>query len=432
MLDINLFRDEKTREIIKKSEENRFKDSSVVDKIYELDKERIVINFQHDKINGELNKIQKDIKEVMINAKKNKDSAENVNMALKRLENMKLEPKERQNNLSKKAVELKDEIDRLIKTVGNLIEEDVPICKNDGGNITVRKFESKREVKPAKGYADLMAGYTNSAAGANVVRHRGYYLQGKMALLGRALKNYAVDFLIENGYDLMQTPVMMTHETMALTSQLSDFDDQLYKVEGGLYLIATSEQPLTALFMNQKMTEFDLPKKYAGESLCFRKEAGAYGKDNAGIFRVHQFEKIEQFVLCKPEESTEYHDKMIKLSEKFYESLEISFQVVLISSGELNDAASKKYDLEALFPNAGKFRELVSASNCTDYQSRNLNVAYGFPKKGERPSYVHMLNSTLCAVQRTLCCIVENYQDGDKIIVPNVLRKYTNFDEFEI
>ncbi|CAG2099934.1 unnamed protein product [Medioppia subpectinata] len=180
---------------------------------------------------------------------------------------------------------------------------------------------------------------------------------------------------------------------------------------------ATSEQPLTALFMNKRLTDFDLPKIYAGESLCFRKEAGAYGKDNAGIFR--------------PSESEMYHDQMLNISREFYESLDLSYQVVLISSGEMNDAASKKYDLEAFFPNAGKYRELVSASNCTDYQSRNLNVYYGFTKANEKPQFVHMLNSTLCAIQRTLCCIVENYQDGLKIIVPEVLRKYVTFDYIE-
>lgn len=164
----------------------------------------------------------------------------------------------------------------------------------------------------------------------------------------------------------------------------------------------------------------------------FRKEVGAYGKDNAGIFRVHQFAKVEQFVVCKSNESNDMLEKLIKTSEDFYKSLDISYQVVLISSGELNDAASKKYDLEAEFPNAGKFRELVSASNCTDFQLRNLNVGHGFVKDGEKQVYVHMLNATLCAVQRTLCCITENFQDGDKIIVPDVLRTYTKFDEFEI
>lgn len=428
MLDITLFRDAQTRSIIRKSEENRFKDATVVDKIYELDQERIVANFQHDKINTEMNAIQKKIKEAVVQAKKD---GTDVKMTIESLEKLKIDPKARQAELREKADRLNEEVIRLLQSVGNVMTDDVPVCKNEDGNVTVREYKSTRELKPAKGYADLMSGFVNANAGANVVGHRGYYLEGRMALLGRALKNYAVDFLAEHGYTYIQTPVMMRKEIMAQTSQLSDFDDQLYKVDEEHYLIATSEQPMTALFMNQKLCDTDLPKFYAGESLCFRREAGAYGKDNAGIFRVHQFEKIEQFVLCQPDESPAIHEKLVAVSEEFYKSLDISYRVVLIASGELNDAAAKKYDIEAEFPNAGKYRELVSASNCTDYQSRNLNVGFGFPKEGSRQAYVHMLNSTLCAIQRTLCCIVENYQDNNKIIVPEALRRYTGFDEFE-
>lgn len=428
MLDINLFRDEKTRAAIRKSEESRFKDASVVDRIHELDQERIRANYQHDKINGEINAIQKKIKEAFVSSKR---EGEDFSKLVGELKQMKLGPKDRQAELRSRAEELNAEVERLLPTVGNIVDGDVPVHRNDDGNVVVRTFKSKRPVKPERGYAELMANFVNAAAGANVVGHRGYYLQGKMAHLARALKNYAIDFLEERGYTFIQTPVMMRKDVMSLTSQLSDFDDQLYKVQDDFYLIATSEQPLTALFMNQKLGASELPKKFAGESLCFRREAGAYGKDNAGIFRVHQFEKIEQFVVCRPEESREMHERLVETAEEFYKSLDISFNIVKISSGELNDAAARKYDLEASFPHGGKFRELVSASNCTDYQSRSLNVGYGYPKEGERPVYVHMLNSTLCAVQRTLCCIVENYQDGGSIVVPEVLRKYTTFSTFE-
>lgn len=430
MLDINLFRDEKERAKIRKSEEDRFKDASVVDRIYEMYEKRITTSFDCDCINADINRIQKDIKKAFVKSKK---EGADMTSVIDGLEALKVKPKERQESLTKEANSLSLEVMRLLHTVGNVIDKEVPISKSDDGNVVVRTFESGRKLNSKRGYADLMAGFTNSDAGTNVIGHRGYYLEGKMALLARALKNYAIDFLLERGCTFIQTPVMMKKEVMSLTSQLSDFDDQLYKVEGDHYLIATSEQPLTALFMNQKLTDGDLPKMLAGESLCFRREAGAYGKDNAGIFRVHQFEKIEQFVVCSPKESNKLHEKIIGISEDFYKSLDISFQVVLISSGELNDAASKKYDLEAWFPHANKFRELVSASNCTDYQSRNLNVGYGYPKDDEKPAYVHMLNATLCAIQRTLCCIVENYQDGDRaIIVPDVLRKYTPFDKIEI
>lgn len=427
MLDITLFRDPKTREIIKKSEKSRFKDEKIVDEIYEKDQERIKVNYKVDKLNAEINSIQNKIKEAFKSGKKADDEI------VEKLKEMKINPEAERDRLKEQAVSLKNDIDRLVFSIGNILEDAVPICKTDDGNVVVRTHEGTRKApEDPKSYFELMKRYTNAEAGADVFGHRGYYLQGKMALFSRALRNYAIDFLVEKGYEFIQPPVMMKKEIMGLTSQLSDFDDQLYKVQDDLYLIATSEQPLTALFMNKKLTDSDLPKMFAGDSLCFRKEAGAYGKDNAGIFRVHQFEKIEQFVICKPEESIEIHEKLIKQSEEFYKSLGLSYQVVLISSGEMNDAASKKYDLEAWFPNSKKYRELVSASNCTEYQSRNLNVCYGFSKDNERQSYVHMLNATMCAIQRCLCCIVENYQEGDKIIVPEVLRKYTGFDHVYI
>lgn len=428
MLDIHMFRDEESRNKIKESEKNRFKDISVVERIYELDKERVKANYDVDAINKEINKIQTQLKNFYKSEdKNNKELAES-------LQKLKIDPENKKELLKTKAIQLKHEIDSLMLTVGNILDPVVPIHKNDDGNVVVTTHEGFRpkeaDYSNKLGYADIMKGFTNAKAGAEIVGHRGFYLQGKFALLARALKNYAIDFLVEKGYDYIQTPVFMKKEVMALTSQLSDFDEQLYKVEDDLYLIATSEQPMTALYMNKKLS-VELPKLFAGDSLCFRKEAGAYGKDNAGIFRVHQFDKIEQFVICAPEESVKYHESMIKVSEEFFKTLGLSYQVVLISSGEMNDAAAKKYDLEAWFPNAGKFRELVSCSNCTDYQSRNLNVEHGFPKDGERSSYVHMLNGTLCAVQRSLCCIVENYQNDNCVIVPEVLRPYTRFDRIE-
>ncbi|KAM0681679.1 hypothetical protein GINT2_000193 [Glugoides intestinalis] len=430
MLDISHFRDEKEREKIRKSEKDRFKDETIVDKIYELDKERIQVNFQLDKVNAEINSIQNKMK---VAYKTEKTGGKEANKLVEELKKLKVEPEMRQVDLKEYAVQLKAKIDKLIFTIGNILDESVPIAKTDDGNITVKTHKGfKTTTGNIKGYSELMKNFTNADAGAEVFGHRGYFLKGKMALLSKALKNYAIDFLTERGYDLVQPPVMMRKDVMALTSQLSDFDEQLYKVEENLYLIATAEQPLTALHMNKKLTDHELPKLYVGDSLCFRKEAGAYGKDNSGIFRVHQFEKIEQFVLCKPEDSFKMHEELIKHSEDFYQSLGLSYRVVLISSGEMNDAATKKYDLEAWFPNAEKFRELVSASNCTDYQSRNLNVGYGYSKDNQRQEYVHMLNATLCAIQRSLCCIVENYQDIDKIVVPDVLKKYTGFDFIDL
>lgn len=177
--------------------------------------------------------------------------------------------------------------------------------------------------------------------------------------------------------------------------------------------------------------EKDLPLKYAGVSSCFRKEAGSHGRDSWGIFRVHQFEKVEQFVVCSPEDSDRLHSEMIDCSEEFMKSLKLPYQTIKIVTGALNDAATMKYDLEAWFPGYDNYRELVSCSNCTDYQSRPLEVRLGYNKQDAREKqYVHMLNGTLCATERTLCCILENYQTEEGIIVPEPLRKYMDDIEF--
>lgn len=269
--------------------------------------------------------------------------------------------------------------------------------------------------------------------GVKVVGHRGYFLKHWGVFLNQALINYGLEFLTEREYTPLQTPQFMLKDMMAKTAQLEQFDEELYKVVDGeekndKYLIATSEQPISALHADEWMVLKDLPILYAGFSTCYRREAGAHGKDAWGIFRVHQFEKvplpfspprppmltlsqIEQFVITEPEKSWEFFDKMIGYSEEFYKSLGIPYRVVAIVSGALNNAAAKKYDLEAWFPFQGEYKELVSCSNCTDYQSRNLEIRYGTKRQQDATkTYVHCLNSTLCATERALCCIMENYQ----------------------
>ena len=214
---------------------------------------------------------------------------------------------------------------------------------------------------------------------------------------------------------------------MAGVAQLEDFDEELYHVLGEegdeKYLIATSEQPICGYHMNEWLDEKELPLKYTGFSTNFRKEAGAHGKDTWGIFRVHQFDKVEQFVICKPEDSWDMHEYMIQNSREFYESLNLPYRVVNVVSGALNNAAAKKYDLEGWFPGYKAYRELVSCSNCTDYQSRAMEIRCGATKKtNEEKRYVHMLNSTLCALTRTLCCILENYQTPEGVNVPEPLQ----------
>lgn len=249
--------------------------------------------------------------------------------------------------------------------------------------------------------------------------HRGYFLKQWGVFLNQALINYSLEFLVnrkigDKSYTPLQTPQFMNKDMMAKTAQLEQFDEELYKVVDGdqeKYLIATSEQPISALHADEWILKPDLPIAYAGYSTCYRREAGSHGKDAWGIFRVHQFEKIEQFVITEPEKSWEAFDEMIATSEAFYQSLNIPYRIVAIVSGALNNAASKKYDLEAWFPFQGEYKELVSCSNCTDYQSRRLEIRFGTKTQTEMgKKYVHCLNSTLCATERALCCLMENYQ----------------------
>ncbi len=372
--------------------------------------------------------------------KKKKENCDHLFKEIKSLktENEKLE-KEKKEKFKLLQVELKQ--------VGNLLHESVLIDNNEHKNPVVRTWGKIPEMKinSTPGFAHhheilaMIDGF-DPKRGNKISGHRGYFLKGWGTMLNMALVNYGLQFLMKKKYTPMQTPFFMKKSIMAETCQLSDFDEQLYKVSTGkysdddgikdFYLIATSEQPISAYFYNETLNPEELPLRYGGFSTCFRKEAGAHGKDSWGIFRVHQFEKIEQFVITEPEKSWEEFEKMIGVAEDFYQSLKLPYRVVDIVSGDLNDAAAKKYDLEAWFPGYGTYRELVSCSNCTDFQSRGLNIKM-FPKKNAKVKesrYVHMLNATLCATERTLCCILENYQTPEGVVVPEVLRSYVGTD----
>merc|ERR1712066_354844 len=268
---------------------------------------------------------------------------------------------------------------------------------------------------------------------------RAYYLTGPAVFLQQGLIQLALQTLYKEGYSPLYTPFFMKKEVMQEVAQLSQFDDELYKVVGKgsevegdktvseKYLIATSEQPIAAFHRDEWISEKQLPIKYAGISSCFRQEVGSHGRDTRGIFRVHQFEKVEQFVITSPhdDESWKIMDEMIGNAESFCQMLNIPYRIVAIVSGALNNAASKKLDLEAWFPGGGAFRELVSCSNCLDYQARRLRVRYGQTKKmNASTEYCHMLNPSLCAVTRVICVLLEMNQTEAGIKVPEALKMY--------
>lgn len=319
---------------------------------------------------------------------------------------------------------------------GNHLHASVPVSNDEDENKVERTFG---DVSASKKYSHVdlihMIDGMNGDRGAVVSGGRGYFLTGPAVFLEQALIQHALHSLYKRDYTPLYTPFFMRKDVMQEVAQLSQFDEELYKVvgKGGedgadeKYLIATSEQPIAAYHRDEWINESALPIKYAGLSTCFRQEVGSHGRDTRGIFRVHQFEKVEQFVLTSPHDnkSWEMMDEMINNSEEFCKSLGIPYRIVNIVSGALNHAASKKLDLEAWFAGSGAFRELVSCSNCLDYQARRLLVRYGQTKKmNENVSYVHMLNATMCATTRVICAILETHQTETGVLVPEVLKPY--------
>ncbi|KAJ5179635.1 hypothetical protein N7492_002845 [Penicillium capsulatum] len=422
MLDLNDFIAERGGDVkkIKESQRKRFAPEEVVDEVIALYEEARKARYEVTQVGSKLNALMKEIGQ----KKKNKEDASDLISQKGELEKSK---KEAEN----KAAEKELERDRKIRPIGNYVHESVP---DDNQVIKTWAPPNAAMERPnCLSHHEVLTrldGY-DPERGVKIVGHRGYCLTGYGLFLNLALVNYGLEFLFRKGYTPNQPPQFMLKDLMAKTAQLEQFDEELYKVTEGedkstdKYLIATSEQPLSALHDSEWLQEKDLPIKYAGYSTCYRKEAGSHGKDAWGIFRVHQFEKIEQFVLTKPEDSWQAFEDMMATSEEFYQSLGLPYQIVAIVSGALNNAASKKQDLEAWFPFQQEYKELVSCSNCLDYQSRALEIRFGNKKATDlKKTYVHALNATLCATERTLCCVLENFQKEDGIEVPEPLRKY--------
>ncbi len=416
MLDIKLFRE--NPEIIKKSEKDRFKDVSAVDKVIDFDKRWREKLDEIQKLKHEKNKISE---EIGVLKREKKDAEELIIKASKTDEGI--------SKLEQEVQSLKEERETYRYKVGNILDKSVPVAKTEEDNITVRTFGEQKEFSfTPKGHAELVERFAELERAARISGARTYFLKGDLVLLNLALIDFGIKSLIKKGFIPMQTPFFINKKHMKAAAELADFEETLYKLEGeDSYLIATSEQSIASLHSGEVLEEESLPLKYAGYSTCFRKEAGSHGKDTKGIFRVHQFEKIEQFIFSNPENSWELFEELIKNTEEIYQAFELPYRVVNIASGELNDNAAKKYDLEAWFPAQKKYRELGSCSNCTGFQAAKLNVKFG--KHGGNKELVHTLNSTAIATERTIACILENYQQEDgSIIVPKVLRAFVGKD----
>ncbi|MEM3702798.1 MAG: serine--tRNA ligase [Candidatus Bathyarchaeia archaeon] len=342
-----------------------------------------------------------------------------------------------------KAREIDTEIARLETLVGeyeekvryylmrlpNLLDESVPMGKDEHDNVTVRTWgEKPRFSFPVKDHIDLGVSLDimDIERASKIAGARFFYLKKEGVLLDMALLSFALEEMIRKGYTPIEPPFMMRRKPYEGVTALSDFEDSLYKVENeDLYLIATSEHPMAAMFMDEVLKAEDLPIKFVGISTNFRREAGAHGKDTRGIFRTHQFNKVEQFIFCKPEDSWKFHEELIKNAEELVQKLGLPYRVVNVCTGDVGTVAAKKYDIEVWMPAQGLYREIISCSNCTDYQARRLNIRYR-EREGEPPKgFVHTLNSTALATGRTIVAILENYQQKDgSVVIPEVLRKY--------
>jgi len=317
----------------------------------------------------------------------------------------------------------------LLMRLPNMLHDSVPAGAGDADNVTIRTWGKIPSFSfPVKNHIDLALDLdiVDIERAGKVAGSRFYYLKNQAVQLDMALMSFAMEEMIKIGYIPIEPPYLMRKEAYEGVTALSDFEDVLYKVENeDLYLIATSEHPMAAMLQDEVLTEKELPLKLAGISACFRKEAGAHGKDTRGIFRTHQFNKIEQFIFSTPEQSWPLHEELLHNAENIFQRLELPYRVVNVCTGDIGTVAAKKYDIETWMPAMNAYREVVSCSNCTDYQARRLNIRYrekeGAPTKGP----VHTLNSTAIAAGRTIVAILENYQREDgSITIPTVLRKY--------
>jgi seryl-tRNA synthetase len=415
MIDLKLLKE--NPQAIKEMLKNRNLDFPI-DELINLDKKRRELIVQTQEIKHKKNNLANSIAIKKKNKHDPKAELEEMRVVGRKIVSLDEE---------KATIELK--FRRLIMMLPNIIDKSVPIGNNETDNLVIKREEDGKkrfDFKP-KDHIDIATNLDliDLERASKISGARFYFLKNELVMMNQALIHFALDFLSEKGYILVQPPYMIKKNAMEGAVILGDFEDVIYKVEGeDLYMIGTSEHAMASMHMDEILEGKKLPIRYAGISPCFRKEAGAHGKDMKGIFRVHQFEKVEQFVYSRPEYSYKEHDTMLTVTEKFYELLGIPHRIVLLCSAELGKVSAKTYDIEAWMPGQNSHREIGSCSNCTDYQSRRLSIRFR-DKTNEETQLVHTLNSTLVATERTLVTIMENNQTSKGTVeVPDVLQKY--------
>ena len=412
MLDMSMFREH--ADVLRADHDKREMPHDNIDQVIRLDEEWRQARYDADQLRKKRNEAARGIAE----AKKSGDSAA-ADSILAEVASLGKEI----DAMSEKVDSCLAERDAIRMRVPNILHDSVPVGEDDQKNTLHSLHGDKTELGfEARNHNDLieMNNWVDLARGAKVTGSRFYFLQGDLARLEMALQSYSANFLMDRGYTLVQPPLMMNREAYEGVTDLGDFETVMYGIEPEkYYLIATSEHPLTAMRMDEIIEPSELPIKLVGVSSCFRREVGAHGLSDRGIWRVHQFTKIEQIVICNPDDSWGHHEELLTNAVELWDSLGLHYRVVNICTGDMGTVASKKYDLEAWLPGANSYKEVVSCSNCTDYQANRLRMRY---RTSEGNSAVHTLNSTAVATSRALVAIMEQYQNEDGTVrVPDVL-----------
>ena len=439
MIDIKRLREEP--DLYKKSLKGRGGNLDLIDKFFQLDgkwRENVKnINELRKKRNSLSTEISKRVK--------NNEETETIKEEVRKInDELKI--------LESKQGTIESEREKTVAKIPNLLDDSVPVCFGDENSKFI-SFSGSAKVR--KDSLDEFNKFTENSGKYELVENtcshidlaermklvdldragkisgaRFYISRNQLVKLELALINYAIDFIGQRGFSIVEPPPMISGDAIWKSTDEGTFNEAVYKIEGeDLYLISTSEHPIAAMLMNETLDPNELPLKVSGFSPCFRKEAGAHGKDTKGIFRVHYFKKVEQFIFCKPEDSWDYLEELLKNTESLLNSLEIPFRVINVCSGELGNLAAKKYDIEGWFPNQGKFRELASISNDTDYQARSLNIKYRTPEGNQ---FVNTLNGTAIATTRVMVAIMENFSSENRIEIPKALIPYTGFDHISV
>ena len=415
MLDMNMFREH--ADLIRADHTKRGLPHNNIDKVIELDQRWRNLLHETDQLRRAKNEAARGIGAAK---KAGDDEAAKTSLAEVTDLGAKIADMEAKTN---EAVAVRD---RLRMSIPNILHADVPVGEDDSGNTVHGVYGVKPEFSfEPRTHNELieMNRWVDLKRAAKITGSRFYFLKGDLARLEFALQQYAVNFLRERDYTFVQPPVMMNREAYEGVTDLGDFETVMYGIEPDkYYMIATSEHPLTAMYMDETIPEEQLPLRMVGVSQCFRREVGSHGQSDLGIWRVHQFTKVEQIIIARPEDSWELHEELLKNCTDLWDSLGIHYEVVNICTGDMGTVAAKKYDLEAWIPGAKQYKEIVSCSNCTDYQANRLGIRYGQPGHPNQP-IVHTLNSTAVATSRALVAIMEQYQLEDgRVAIPKALQ----------